>query len=73
MLVDEKRFYRDQELDDFWSGKVNYARGVLADRKNHISKNTRSEKNLNLKYNENIIFGFNEKKTKKARRFSRKF
>ena len=73
MLVDEKRFYRDQELDDFWSGKVNYARGVLADRKNHISKNTRSEKNLNLKYNESIIFGFNEKKTKKARRFSRKF
>ena len=73
MLVDEKRFYRDQELDDFWSGKVNYARGVLADSKNHISKNTRSEKNLNLKYNENIIFGFNEKKTKKARRFSRKF
>ena len=73
MLVDEKRFYRDQELDDFWSGKVNYARGVLADRKNHISKNTKSIKNLNLKYNESIIFGFNEKKTKKARRFSRKF
>jgi len=73
MLVDEKRFHRDQELDDFWSGKVNYARGVLADSKNHISKNTRSEKNLNLKYNENIMFGFNEKKNKKPRRLSRKF
>ena len=71
MLVDEKIFHRDKELDDFWGGKVNFARGVLADRKNHISKNTRSIKKLNLKYNENIIFGFNEKKTKKPRRFSR--
>ena len=71
MLVDEKIFHRDQELDDFWGGKVNFARGVLADRKNHISKNTRSIKKLNMKYNESIIFGFNEKKTKKPRRFSR--
>ncbi len=71
MLESEKRFYSDQELDDFWGGKVNFARGVLADRKNHISKNTRSIKKLNMKYNESIIFGFNEKKTKKPRRFSR--
>ena len=73
MLVDEKRFHRDQELDDFWSGKVNYARGVLADSKNHISKNTKSEKRLNLKYNESIMFGFSDNKSKKARRLSRKF
>lgn len=70
MLESEKRFYSDQELDDFWSGKVNYARGITYNSEK-ISQNNKKRKNIELKSNDTIKFECNDKKTRKARRISR--